>query len=289
MAEKFIKNVHDLRDNLKKIFPENDVSIIPSVSIQATTLDDLYFKTIVSCLKHGRLYKIDSGSYSGSHRIEFDEANLYVTNPTARPLAPIPRQGIPVSTNDEKIAEYFLTYLMDGRLEPNEHYKYSSWIVGMPREVNLEHKGVQRGTRLNQLEWCMNHFLEDGYGTNHCYITVGCAEGLQRYDWSEKGCSDAEKGSTECLRGISLKIKGNRLNLKCIFRSWDLIGGLPENLGGLTMLMEYIVDSINDRKKPGMPEIKTGILYASSDGLHIYEHHLDLAKLWTNIVDDKSK
>lgn len=277
----FISDIHDLREKLKDRFGEKEIIIKPCVSIEATTLDDLYFKSILACLKHGRIYKVDSGSFSGSHRIEFDDAHLTVLYPTTRPLAPTPREGIPVATNNDKIESYFLEYIMDGSLKPNEHYKYSSWIVGTPDNTKLEHNDIPRGTRLNQLEWCIDHFIQEGFGNNHCYITIGCAEGLQRYDW--KSDKDTGKGSTECLRGISLKVKDNRLNLKCIFRSWDLFAGLPENLGGLTKLMEYVSDSINNRKSDKQPEIKPGTLYATSDGLHIYEHNLELAKLWVNL------
>ncbi|MBU0929957.1 MAG: hypothetical protein KJ623_02705 [Nanoarchaeota archaeon] len=280
-------NILNFRKKLEENYSSEGNKVIfvpkPHISIEATTLDDLYFKAIDYALKYGRLYKIDSGSFAGEHRIEFDSASLIVTSPTARPLAPIPREGIPVITNDEKIEEYFCDYLMDGSLKPNEHYKYSSWIVGMPEGTKLDHNEIPRGTRFNQLEWCINYFINAGYGNNHCSITVGCAEGLKRYDWKSK--SDAEKGSTECLRQVSLKIKDNKLNLTCFFRSWDLVAGMPGNLGGLTRLMEYTVDSINEKKKESAPLIKTGNLYAHSDGLHIYEHNVDFAKLWVGMTE----
>ena len=280
-----IKNILELREKLGDKYEEK-LGPKPQVSIEATNLDDLYFQTILSALKYGRLYKIDNGSFAGSHRIEFDHANLTVKNPTTRPLAPQSRPGIPVSTNDDKIEEYFLSYLMDGSLEPNEHYKYSSWIVGIPKDQALKHRNIPRGTRLNQLEWSIEHFVNKGYGTNHCAIAVGCAEGLKRYDWGYK--NETERGTSECLRDILLKVKDNKLNLTCVFRSWDLVAGLPENLGGLAMVMEYAVDEINARKAKDMPEIKPGVLYANSDGLHIYEHDLDLAKLWVGLEENKN-
>jgi hypothetical protein len=180
-----ITNVSELRKKLGEKY-EEEVGPRSQVNIEATTLDDLYFKTVLSALKHGRLYKIDSGSFEGSHRIEFDHASLSIKYPTTRPLAPTTRPGIPVSTNDDNIEKYFLGYLMDGSLEPNEHYKYSSWIVGIPENLDLMHRDIPRGTRLDQLEWCIEHFVNKGYGTNHCAIAVGCAEGLQRYDWPYK-------------------------------------------------------------------------------------------------------
>ena len=295
--EEFTKNVLELRKRLEDKFEEK-FGPKNHVTIEANTLDELYFKIIDAALKYGRIYKISAGSFSGSHRLEFDSASLIVTNPNTRPLAPIPRTGIPVTTNDDKIEQYFLKYLLDGSLESNEEYKYSSWIGGIPPSLPLEHKGVPRGTRLNQLEWCINHFIKHGFENNHCYITVGCAEGLQRYDWEYE--TDAEKGSTECLRGISFKIKDGKLNITVFFRSWDAIAGTPENLGGFVRLSEYVVDEINSKIKKikdipylpinfkkelqtNYPEVKIGNLCAHSDGLHVYEHNLDLAKLWVGL------
>jgi thymidylate synthase len=243
--------------------------------IEARDLDELYFVSIRECLEKGRRYLITSGSHKGSYRYEFDSAHLVIKYPTTRPLAPQPRAGIPVPTNDVAIEKYFTDYIMDGRLNKNEHYRYSSWIVGMPKDCELHEKEIPRGTRFNQLDWCIKHFKEKGFGTNHCYITIGCAEALQRYDWPYK--TEEERGSTECLRQIIFKVieknKKYYLNEHCLFRSWDLIGGLPENLGGLTLLMEYVANEL---------EIEPGELIAYSSGLHVYEHHLDIARLWVN-------
>lgn len=286
MENDIVKNVYDLKEKLKYRYGE-DIEIKSHVHIKGHDLNELYFQSVLSALKYGRLYKIDSGSFEGSHRIEFDSASLEVENPTKRPLAPTPRPGIPVSTNDEGIEKYFFNYLMDGSLQDNEHYKYSSWIVGMPENTFLSHKEIPRGTRFNQLEWCIEHFAKKGYGTNHCAITIGCAEGLQRYDWLyDKKNADTEKGSSECLRQILLKIKDNKLNLACVFRSWDLYAGLPENLGGIVHLMEYAVNGINALKKDSMLEVETGRLYAYSDGLHIYEHNLDPSKLLIGLAEN---
>lgn len=279
-----ISNVYDLRERLKKNY--QDVGIAPLVTVEATTLDDLYFQLVIGALKKGRLYKIDSGSFANSHRIEFDKVSFCVKNPTSRPLAPQPRQGIPPTTTDENIEDYFVNYIMDGSLQPNEHYKYSSWIVGIPESIPLNHNDIPRGSKTNQLEECIFEFTEKGYGTNHPCMRVGSSESMLRYKWSWK--DETDRGTSECLIYLTPKIKNNKLNLSCGFRSWDLFAGLPENLGGFVMLMEYMVDQINDRKKPHQPEIQTGFLYGESDGLHIYEHNLDLAKIWANIDDEKN-
>lgn len=296
MAEEFIKIVEDIKKRIKgrtKLFSGDDVYLASESSaiIRAKNLDDLYFKTNLTILEFGRVYKIDSGSFKGEYRVELDDAHLVIRNPTERPLAPILPYGVPVPTTEKDIEEYFQKDIMNGSLEPNQHYKYSSWIVGIPESQDIQHLGIPRGTRLNQLEWCLNHFINDGYGTNHCAITIGCAEALQRYDWPAK--TDSDKGSTECLRQILLKIKDNKLNLGVIFRSWDSMYGMPQNLGGFVRLMEDFTQmlnikayDLNEREgKEIRPMIEPGVLYATSDGLHIYSHNKDVAKLLIGISE----
>ncbi|MFH1801519.1 MAG: hypothetical protein ABH804_01660 [archaeon] len=281
--ERVKEQIYSIREKIAEIQGPNSVGEKDFVYIEARDLDDLYFQSVMGALKHGELNPVEEGSHAGSIRLEFPGFGCCVKNPTTRPLAPSTREGIPVATDDEAIHKYFQNYLLDGRLEPNEHYRYSTWISGIQNpNIPLEHKGIPRGTRLNQLEWCVKHFTEKGYGTNHCAITVGCAEGLQRYDWPYK--NESERGTTECLRGISLKIrKENQLDVSTFWRSWDLYNGFPENLGGFAHLIEYTANLINATKKEEQSEVKPGRLYAYSDGLHIYSHSLDLAKLWANI------
>lgn len=300
MTNDIVKNVYDLRERIKEKHGENAVKPTNNFVYEARDLDELYFNTILGALKKGILYKIDSGSHEGSHRIELRHASLTITNPLQESLAPRSRPGIPVSTDDKSIDNYFHNYIISGIPQENEHYTYGGWIVGiprfarlgdkglkkyLPRYIPLKHKGVLKGTRFNQLEWCAKHFVKKGFGNNHPSITIGCAEGLKRYDWPYDGPDDPKKGSTECLRQITFKIRENELDLTCFFRSWDLVGGLPQNLGGMIKLMDYTATLINAQKRDDQPEVKPGVLHANSDGLHVYEHDLDIAKLWVNMME----
>ncbi len=307
MSGDFKKEMKEMRLALIDKYGANEIVEKPLISITSHNLNSLYFDTILEELKHGRINYVDVGSFAGSYRLEFEKASLCITHPTTRPLAPLPREGVIVTTNNEKIDGYFLDYLIDGSLKPNEHYKYSSWIVGIPKftkafpnvkntnlpkpvkkvissipkYVPLKHEGIPRGTRENQLENCVKHFVNNGYGTNHCAIVIGGDKSLKRYWWKHDG--ETKKGSSECLRQIMMYIRDDKLDFHTTWRSWDLVAGLPENLGGITKLMEYTSEWINATKKPEQPEVKPGKLYAESPGLHIYEHNLDLAKMWMNL------
>lgn len=289
MPSEFEKEVLEIRKKLEDKFDEK-CKIKPVVTIEATTLDDLYFNVLNEALKYGRVNFVTKGSFEGKHRLEFDYVTIYVKYPTARPLAPQPREGIIVTTNEDAIEEYAREYLLSGSMAPKEHYTYGAWIVGMPESEELTYRGIPRGTRVNQLEWCVNHFVEAGYGNNHCAIRMGGPESLLRYDWEkedkEKGIKEEKKPSSECMLNADLKVRDNKLNLACCFRSWDLVDGLPENLGGLAIVMETAADMINmvkEEKGKDLPDVAPGVLYGGSHGLHIYEDYLDFVKLWTNI------
>ena len=72
-----------------------------------------------------------------------------------------------------------------------------------------------------------------------------------------------------CLRVITFKVVRGLLQMSLFFRSWDLFAGLPENLGGLQLLKEYVLAQLDF-------EVQDGPIVAYSDGLHIYEQYFGL-------------
>ena len=72
-----------------------------------------------------------------------------------------------------------------------------------------------------------------------------------------------------CLRHIDTRIQDGKLHFYPYFRSWDLWGGFPANLGGIQLLKEYVAAEIG---------VEDGEIIASSKGLHIYDYSFDLAK-----------
>ena len=72
-----------------------------------------------------------------------------------------------------------------------------------------------------------------------------------------------------CLRGIDTHVKKHNdewyLCAHAYFRSWDLFAAWPENLGGITLLMEYIADHLG---------VKVGSLSFSSLKGHCYDFEI---------------
>lgn len=230
------------------------------VQIMANDLNDCYFQLLSYLWEYGRKYKIDTGSFAGAHRLEFDFCSGFINYPHTRPLAPIMPQGIPPTTTDDELDKYFANYLMDSNLEDNEHYRYSSWINGCDHYnrfiVNPEE---------TPLEWVIRHFKEKGYGNNHCYINVGNVDSGFNYDIPYD--NEGDRKTSPCLRGIDFKIKDNYLIMSVIFRSWDLYAGFPENMGGMALLNEYVAEQLDG--------VKPGPLAFTSAGLHAYDYQID--------------
>ena len=254
-----------------------------SVFIEEMTIDSMWFKLLYEIYHKGRINKIDSGSFAGSNRLEFDYVAGTIRHPTTRPIAPIMPEGVPPVTTDEDIEKYFINYIMNGELENNDHYKYATWISGgeykLPQVSGKQIRGTDGKELLyediynltinvpNQLQWCINHYKEKGFGNNHCAIQIGYPESCFAYDMPYK--DEFDRQTSPCLRLIDTHIKNNKLHFAVVFRSWDLYAAFPENIGGLTMLMEYMANEL---------EIEVGTLSFSCLKLHAYSHAVEALK-----------
>lgn len=249
------------------------------IQIIANDLNDCYFQLLTHLWHQGRKYKITDGSFAGAYRLEFDFCTGFINYPHSRPLTPIMPEGIPPVTTDEKLElEYFPNYLMNPVLEGNEHYRYSSWINGTDHYGEFAAWDAFNKSSETPLEWVIRHFKEKGYGNNHCYINVGNVDSGFNYDIPHK--TEGDRRTSPCLRGIDFKIKDNYLIMSVIFRSWDLYAGFPENMGGLTILNEYICEQLHD--------VLPGPLAFTSAGLHCYDYQLDpvMSILHKNNLDE---
>lgn len=263
-----------------------------SVFVLEKTIDGAWFKLLYEIYHYGRINKITSGSYEGINRLEFDYAAGTIEYPTTRPLSPIMPEGVPPVTTDEEIEKYFINYIMDGyNLAENEHYRYATFITGgpykLPKVTAYELYGTDGKTYKyrdihnltmnvpNQVEFVINHYKEKGFGNNHCYITVGYPE--SSFAYAIPYTNEMERQTSPCLRGIDTHIKNNKLHMAVVFRSWDLYGAFPENMGGITMLGEYIADQLG---------IEMGPLSFSCLKLHCYDFQIEAVKARLNIKGD---
>ncbi len=217
-------------------------------TVKATTINDAWHQAVYLCWEHGYDYKIDSGSYSGQIRRQFDFFACEIMHPETRPLAiQFPETlSVPPPNNEAQIEDYAANYLLSAEVSQHETYTYGSRILAFPNPD---------GTVTNQVEWIINH-LKEAPGNNHCAINIPLG-------------GDLELGHAPCLRLIDLKVVNGRLDISVYFRSWDLWSGFPTNLGGMQILNEFIAQEV------GLP---TGKMFASSAGLHLYEMYFEVVK-----------
>jgi len=215
--------------------------VLNIISIEARDIPDAWFQCVYSIISKGHRYKIDRGSYEGQERLEFDYITVHIKHPGIRPLLPDipPSLGIPNPVADGYLEKY-LPYLMTSEKQPTEDYTYGQYLEPQIAEV-------------------IRMYKEDGHGTNQAYMTVGNPEALYLKD-------------PPCLRGIDTRIRYGKLHFMVYFRSWDLWGGFPANLGAIQMLKEYMAEEIG---------VEDGEIIAASKGLHLYDYIWELAKLRT--------
>jgi len=82
-----------------------------------------------------------------------------------------------------------------------------------------------------------------------------------------------------CLRVIDMRVRYGKLHFFVYFRSWDLVAGYPENIGGIQLLKEWCLDYINhELEARNQPLLQDGEIIAMSKGLHIYSHFWKMAE-----------
>jgi len=235
---------------------------------KATTLPDAWFQLVYALLKGDvprNIYEIDKGSYVGQKRLEFPYVTVQIDNPGATPTIPFMPEGsnLPPPVDDmDYVRDYFTRYLMGTELANNETYIYGTWLA----------PGVER----------VIEQLRDAPGNNQAAISIGGwapmselfakpAQGLFPTAQDTDNYIDPGTGQRDpaCLRLVDFRYdQHNTLHMVVYFRSWDLWGGFPANLAGLQMVKEYVADAIG---------AKDGKIIASSKGLHIYDHCIEIA------------
>ena len=252
--------------------------------MDARDLPDAWFQTLFKILEEGSVFKIDRGSFAGQKRLEFDWITIRVKDPGHRPLLPQIEEhfSIPNPVEDDYLDEY-VPYLMTGELKEGESYTYGQRLCAYPVDYPIMWKDnnpwndiliqdpevyVNEGILfknpvessgqwyLNQIELLIWVYKNKGYRNNQMVLQVAHPTDMLLQD-------------PPCLRQIDTRIQDGKLHFYPYFRSWDLWGGFPANLGGIQLLKEYVAAEI---------AVEDGEIIASSKGLHIYDYSFDLAK-----------
>ncbi len=223
------------------------------VHIDAFDLDDAWFQCLSQILDHGHVYTITRGSYEGQKRLEFDFVTVRVKKPSHQIIPIIPEgMSIPAPTDMDYIQGY-LSYLMTGTKTETEDYTYGERLVGREMTKDL-------ALSVNQIEEVIKMYKDKGHGTNQATMEIGMPSDIKLVD-------------PPCLRIVDTRVRYGKLHFILYFRSWDLWGGFPSNLGGLELVKQYMASEIG---------VEDGEIIAVSKGMHLYDYVWDLAKLRTN-------
>jgi thymidylate synthase len=208
-------------------------------TVIARDLNEAWWKLLRECLDHGYEYTITKGSHNeGKTRKEFDCAVIQITHPGNRPLSPTVPEGVPVPCTDAYIEKDYMSYLLTAGKKEKEEYTYGEYLE-------------------SQYLKCIEMWQEAGEFTNQACMTVGDMHSIDLPD-------------PPCLRVVDTRVRYGKLHWFVYFRSWDLWGGFPANMGGIQIAKEMMAQAIG---------VEDGELFAFSKGLHLYGEYIDAAKL----------
>lgn len=225
------------------------------IQIIARDIPDAWFQAVYKLLEVGFDYTIEHGSYVGDKRLEFDYITIYIKYPQTRPMGPkIPAAYSIPDPVEPGYIERYVPYLMTDLIQNNEDYTYGSRIAGFEWAVKVP--GQPDFSKVNQIQ----HFIEllkKTPNTNQAILQVAQPQ-------------DCLLGDPPCLRHIDMRIKDGKLIFYIYFRSWDLWGGFPANLGGIVYLQEYMASGIG---------VDPGPFVCASKGLHLYKYVWEFAEI----------
>jgi thymidylate synthase len=213
--------------------PERE--FLEPVFIDAFDLDDAWFQTLSAILDKGHVYTITKGSYEGQRRLEFDYVVIRIKKPSHQIIPIIPEgMNIPSPTDMDYIQGY-LSYLLTGQKTETEDYTYGERLVDPKVRIknikNTKDMVQEMPLEVNQVEEVIKLYKTKGHGTNQATMEIGMPSDIKLVD-------------PPCLRIIDTRIRYGKLHFMLYFRSWDLWGGFPSNLGGLELVKQYMAEEI---------------------------------------------
>ncbi len=223
------------------------------IHVEATNLPDLWYQTLYKAIEFGRDFVVDSGSYAGQKRKEFDFVVLHSKCPGIGELLPKLNPALnldnPVADN---YLDSYLPYLMTGEEQPGEQYTYGQRIIN---------------DGCNQMDIAIDRYKTQGHRNNQLIMQIGKP-------------SDMLLKDPPCLRHIDTRIQDGKLHFYPYFRSWDLWGGLPANLAAIELMKQHMAMEIG---------VENGEIIATSKGCHIYSYIFEIAETVRGCSSDEFK
>lgn len=213
------------------------------MEIKAFDLAEAWWNCLTHCWNEGKVSIVDKGSFEGNYRKELSPVTIEVSHPGVGNLIPIVPEysNVPPPTTIEQVEQYLSILADPTPPSARADYHYGEWLASQIPVVISFYK-----------KW---HEETGGYGTNRLCMRTGDQNTIQAYIHND--------AHTPCLSLVDTKIINGQLDFFVDFRSWDLWGGFPVNLGGLQLLKEVMAEEIG---------VEDGRMIAFSKGLHLYDH-----------------
>lgn len=146
---------------------------------------------------------------------------------------------------------------------PNTGWKLPALDEYVNREIFSDIKPEGFRYTYGERLFCYPHSFE-GYNQINTIINtlVKCPTSRRGIAITYSPSLDAYESSVPCLQLIDCLIRDGKLHMTVVFRSWDVKRAAPQNIYGLSKLMEYMA------KEVGIP---TGELTIFAISAHIYE------------------
>ena len=279
--------------------------LLNPIFVEATTLPDAWFQAVYQCIHHGRDFIIDRGSYAGDKRLEFDYFTAHIAQPWVGSEENVNRLlpqlseacSIPNPVEDGYLDNYAPIYLMSGDLKFEESYTYGQrmtkyripeeWVIMRNfkgnkatnekpwKEILIQEDEFWKDEKiifkedgyyyLNQIELLKKTYVSKGWRNNQMVLQIAHPSDMLLQD-------------PPCLRLIDTRIQEEHdgktyLHFFPEFRSWDLWGGFPANLGGIELMKQIIAAEMG---------VENGSMIVRSKGLHLYKFVWELAEAISN-------
>lgn len=210
------------------------------IYIEGETIDDTWFKLLKGITMPEYTYEvpIDRGSFEKAHtRTQFDYATFMIKKPAGKVDTPdrlvvtVPA-GITHPCSIDFLHSYFVENFFNPDKREEEDYTYGQRMFTHDQSYKV-------------LE-----MLKETPHTNQAVLRVSAPE-------------DVDLKDPPCLLAIVFRVLNGILNCSVTFRSWDLFGGLPANIGAIQLLKEFYGSEAG---------LKDGVIIGASHGLHIYDY-----------------
>lgn len=208
--------------------------------IEGETIDDTWFQLLKEITNDQVTYEvpIDRGSFEKEHiRTQFDYATFMINKPAGKVDTPdrlivtVPA-GVVHPCSIDFLHSYFVDNFFNPDKKDKEDYTYG-----------------QRLFSHNQIYEVLKMLKETPH-TNQAILRVSAPEDVGMKD-------------PPCLLAIVFRVLNGILNCSVTFRSWDLFGAWPANIGVIQMLKEFYGSETG---------LKDGVIIGASHGLHIYDY-----------------